>query len=557
MSTVKIVIVLSFLCIISFLFLSCDLITEPERLVDKNNIPPEAGDLQLNDLVEGQHVDGTLRFSIDTAGLIFIPTGIGVFIDGQEYTRYPNNSYIIEIDTRRYSEGPHKIAIGYYQEDPNHGLLNLFYIPSVYLETGLYFDRTPPAQISITTNEEENGFTRINWDESPNQNFLEYRILKSYDNVNWETLETIKSRQVTSLIDSVDVVLNGVEVKYKLIHSTGYTSIESNIITQLIGQELEYYVQQSISKRGLISNRMLNEIYFMIDKKIIGFSSLDNLFKKEIFLSDIPSGPPFASFAVSKDGQRIFVYNNYGRKLWILGANLFYVIGSVTLNVPEELRTESDEIIHIDQNKILLFGKYEKLRLVDYSQNIVLDSLVIANTNIQCVTVSNDRTKLIVGLIDKNVFPNVYKIQIRNLGLSGFPVINEIVTDAPCYKIMTSSDDQRLIELPSQSTKLNIRNINSLNITGFLNSEQNQRITDFALSEDKCYLYQQFSIIYNGNTKSVFKTTRFDINSLNPEMSQYLSNVWSYNIDISGNNIYVPTSSILNEKNIIGISIKK
>ena len=552
MLRIKVLLALSFLFLSSFMFLSCDLITDPERFADKTVLAPSFGTLEFNELVQGQHVDGTIRFSLDTIGQGFNVTGIGIFVDSQEYTRYSNISQILEIDTRRYSEGQHKVAVGFYQENPNHGLLNLFFIPSLYLETELVFDRTLPVVIPIICSDEENGYTRISWNESPNENFVKYEVLKSYDGTNWQTISTIKSRSTTSVIDSVDIVLNGIEVNYKLLHYTGFTFEKSNTVNYIVGDKIIYDMQTDISKRGLIANPSLNEVYFMIDRKIVSFSATDNSLKKELLLPEIPNGPPFASFAISDDGQIIYVYNNYGRKFYVINANQLFLNYTKRLNISEELRMESDEIIPIDENRVFLFGKYEKIRLVNFNQNVLLDSLVLPNAMINCVTVSSDKSKLFVAITENNS----YKIQVRDINSNGFPIINEVSTEAPTYKLKVTVDGQKLIDLPSQSTKLNFRDINSLGVLGYLNSEQNQRINDFVYSINKIYICQNYAITFNGNPKSVFRVTRFDMSSLQQETSQYLTNIWQYNFGSSGNNIYAPTSGLLDQKNVIGIAIK-
>ena len=553
----SILVLLSSLLGISLFFLSCDLMTDPERFIDQSVTSPSAETIQFNNLVPGQHVDGTIQFSIDTSVIGFEIIGVGLFVDDVQYNYYQNINNSFYIETRNHSEGLHTIGLGFYKSNPNHGVMNLFFPPSLYLKTEIYFDRTLPAEIPIIASQDTSGFTIISWTESPNDNFLKYEILKSYDGINWQTVKTIKTKNITSIVDSVDFVLNGIEVKYKLIHSTGATSSESNIITHYVGQELKYELNQINLSKSLISNQILNEVYFTFDGKMACFSSIDNSLKKEMLLPGVQGGPPSTSFSLSNDGQRIFIYKNYGRKLLIVNADVFYIIRSVTLNVPEELRTESDEIIHVDQNKILLFGKYEKIRLVDYNENNVLDSLIIPNTDITCAAISNDKSKLIIALIEKNISPNIYKIQIRNLNLAGFPILAEIVTNAPSYNLKITPDDQKLVELSAQRTRLNLRDINSLNVLSFINAEQEKTIGDFVLSDNKIYSYQPYSIVFNGNNKLVYKLTRYDINFLNPETSQYLTNVLSYKVELCGNNLYLCTSSPLDQKNIVGLFVKK
>jgi len=544
----------------SYSFTSCDLITEPERFIDKNVAAPSIGYLYFENLSEGQHVDGVLRIQIDTTNIDFEVTAVSLFIDGQEIYRYQNKPFTIILDTRNYSEGLHQIGIGVRQDEPNHGLLNLLFVPTVYLETELFFDRTEPASINITTSDDEAGFTIINWSQSPNLNFVAYKILRSYNSSLWDTIATIFSKEVTSFKDSVDYVINGLEVDYKLIHYTAFDFSlfkESEVVTHFVGHMLNYDIQMSSSKRGLVSNPILNQIYFMLDGKILSFSTDNNLFQRELYIPDLPNGYPFASFAVSNDGLRIFVYKNYERKLWILGTgtNLLYLIGTRTLNVPEELRTDSDEIFHIEENKILLFGRYEKVRLIDINLNVVLDSLIaLPNVDITSIAVSADRTKLVTALRDRNNLPNNYKIQLRDLNSAGMPVINEATISEYCAKIMISANDQKIIELPVQSTKINIRDINTLSITGIINSEQNKLISDFTLRNNEVFSIQPYSIIFNGNPKSVHKITGYDFNSLQGDQNRFLTNVWNYNLDINGNFLYLPSS--ISEPNVVGFATK-
>ncbi len=66
-------------------------------------------------------------------------------------------------------------------------------------------------------------------------------------------------KEATSFKDSVDYVINGLEVDYKLIHYTAFdfsSFKESDVVTHFVGQMLNYDIQMSSSKRGLVSNRL-------------------------------------------------------------------------------------------------------------------------------------------------------------------------------------------------------------------------------------------------------------------------------------------------------------
>jgi hypothetical protein len=203
----------------------------------------------------------------------------------------------------------------------------------------------------------------------------------------------------------------------------------------------------------------------------------------------------------------------------------------------------------------LLFGRYEKVRLIDLNLNVVLDSLIaLPNVDITSIAVSADRTKLVTALRDRNNLPNNYKIQLRDLNSAGMPVINEATILEYCAKIMISANDQKIIELPVQSTKINIRDINTLSITGIINSEQNQLISDFTLRNNKVFTIQPYSIIFNGNPKLVHKITGYDFNSLQGDQNRFLTNVWNYNLDINGNFLYLPSS--ISEPNVVGFATK-
>jgi hypothetical protein len=183
--------------------------------------------------------------------------------------------------------------------------------------------------------------------------------------------------------------------------------------------------------------------------------------------------------------------------------------------------------------------------------------LIIPNTDITSAVISNDKSKLVVALIEKNLSTNVYKIQIRDLNLAGFPILVEIVTAEPSYNLKITLDDQKLIELSSQRTRLNLRDMNSLNILSYISSEQDKAISDFVLSESKIYSCQPNTIVFNGTSKLVYKITRYDINSLSPETAQYWTNVLSYNLELCNSNLYLLSTSPLDQKNIVGFSVKK
>jgi hypothetical protein len=468
---------LYFLLFSVFLFYSCTLVTEPTSVYNSKAAPPALLVYNFSQLSPGQHVDGKIKVTFDPQDLGNGDIQGRVYIDSTSFSYFSYLPYTLQINTRNYSEGMHNIYFYVYQKDNNLGLLNLINAPAKVYGNYLYFDRTPPDQVNLSVTLESSSTRDLTWSQSKSNDFYAYLIYKSVGSSPYVLIDTVYDRNVTSLKDTAYSDLLGVKFQYKVAVTTDnkFTfKTDSNPAGCVLGMPIKYNFNQFNS--GPFLNENLSRIYFIVDEKLVAFSTADLSNLAEVALNGLMISPSdYISFNFNFFKSRIYLYNPNGNKLWIINASNLSVIKTLTLPA-------SGNNLYVLDNSRILFFSYNGYIIIDTDTNSILNSTgnylhlygpaVVVQDSAKIVCVCNDPDK---GLCLFTVLASS----------SSFNILNYV----------NINNNYRAIKLAGNKlycdTK-SIYDVNSLNLIGTLNINEtvdSYAVTDGFIVTDGLYTY--------------------------------------------------------------------
>jgi len=452
-------------------------VTEPERIFNDKAYPPEFYIYNFDDLEPGQHVDGTIQILFDPGNIGYEFEIMRVAVDDTYYLAFFELPYVLEMDTRRYSEGLHKISILVWQHNKPHGLLNLFDPSSSIFENTLYFDRTPPDKVQLTVTNENNSKIRLNWTESTCPVFYSYLIYKSVNQGTYEYIYSISQRNSTTFIDTTGLELIGADYNYKIAVTTDYLhtfQTESEVASCKIGIPIIYTL--GTYKGGPYLNDDISNVNFLIDRKLVSFSSLDNSFIRELDLSGLMTQEEYVAYVYDNTKSKIYLLNQEEDKLWVINSADFTILKQTIL-------LESWNHLYILDDSRIMFNFGSELKIINIDSNTIENTLDLSDSvYINSAVLSPDNTTLILNW--RRFAPNIptdFYFAEMDITNNNFNLIRLVPIWYQYSRIERSGnkiycDGKRIYDVAT------LEQINVLNINGNINT--------FSSYEDKVAISQ-------------------------------------------------------------------
>lgn len=266
--------------LISISIISCEFPGEPERIINKKVVTPEAENILFwNDLTNGQHVAGSLDFRIDSTNQISSRTYF--YSVGKKYFSAINKTnYTFTIHTNHYPDGKYTIYCGYIDGSEDLGLLNLINFPAKYDSVELYFDQTAPSLTSLSVTNYPGVKMNLKWTKNNDANFYAYILRREDDltNGNYIYIDTIKDRNQTSFDDYTIPMSSEINAHYEVLTSNRVEETVSNRASiKTNNRVIDFYSNLDIA----FVNRELNEIYSYSTTGISTFSTISNSLTKQ------------------------------------------------------------------------------------------------------------------------------------------------------------------------------------------------------------------------------------------------------------------------------------
>ncbi len=448
------------------LFYSCTLVTEPERFYNHEAFPPEYQNYNFENIARGQHVDGIIRLNFEPQGINNTDITVRVAIDDKLEYYFDRLPITLDINTRNYPEGDHTIYFYIYYGNSSLGLLNVVGAPNKVFETNLYFDRTPPDSVKLSAAIINGKDVQLNWTKSTSITFYSYLIYKSVNDGAFILIDTILNKNITSYNDTTGLDLIGVKYQYKVAvtNDNKFSSQSgSNISGILFGDKIKYNFVKLIDGPWL--NEEYDELYYIVDDKLVSFSSLNNVFKNELDLTGFLGQYYGILFAFNKDRSKIYLFNSVGNKLWIINSNNLTVVKKLNLS------DGGDQLYVIDDSRIIL-NSYFKMTIFNTENNQLINSVVfpLSKTASSAALTNNNSRMIINAMISGNSYLEVMDVTGNN-----FNIIDSVKTYDKQYLSMKISgnklycDGQSIYDAGTLSGLGSLEpknNINSFDVSG-------------------------------------------------------------------------------------------
>lgn len=374
------------------LFFSCE---EPEPYFNKEANPPEVKPLILDDLIEGQHVTGTLIIEFIPETPISQIDMVSLSIDDQvQYGYGYPGPFVFQIDTKVWPEGEHTIMIGVHEKNQDLGLLNLAFIPSKMYTVTVYFDHQPPTPVvlqSVVWNNELNT-PQLTWLKNNDLNFYAY-IVQWEINGNYHDSGLIFDREVTTYANpEVNNGAIGFTGKFKVYTYNRDQSVMSNDITFTYPEIFPFSSDPATNAKRPIESIDGDELYTLNNDGVKAFSLTSNtLLRSHDMLYKQPTG-----FALSKDGTKLYVIAGISPVITVLDASTFevlktadpvgfsgYFTNDVICGRPDRLYISTGltpGLKIMDASTLELVGEFPVRGIMDISSDN--NTLFVANTDI-------------------------------------------------------------------------------------------------------------------------------------------------------------------------------
>jgi hypothetical protein len=527
-----------YLLFLGILVYSCTLVTEPDPIYNRNASPPQVYSFNFTDFTPGQHVDGTVRMTFNSPDVNSPDAVARLIVDSSDTYYYSSLPFTVELDTRNYSEGIHKIAFYVYLNDKTLGLLNIINAPNKIYETTLYFDRTPPDIVQLTVAMGNGNNINLNWTKSVAENFYSYLVFKSVDGNTFLPVDTIADKNSTSYIDTAGTGLIGIKYQYKVAVTTDIKlkyQADSNTGELIRGAPYLYNFTKLVG--GPFLNETLDRVYFMTESKLVSFDASGNTLSADLDLTGFMSIDGVKLFAFNYDKSKIYLFNTAGNILWVLNSSNLSVIKKAAL-------PESGWQLYVLDDSRILFNAYYKMSIVDIDSNQVLNSIEFSNQSMaSCAVLNQNNSRLIISYNNNGS----WYLEVMDVTNNNFTITQSLKTYGGQYLSMKIGGDRLYCD-----GKL-VYNANTL--TGIMTINTDEYIKSFAVSQNNAALLQDaiFSVpgLYNINCN---KISIYD-NAIQKISEFYLH--CGYTMQMSSYKMFLsPDYSTRPVTNVIGYSFK-
>lgn len=528
---------LLFILFSAVLFYSCTLVTEPARIYNNNAAPPELIGYNFNQLSPGQHVDGTIKITFDPKNLNSNDLLVKIYIDSVLYDYFSNLPHTAKINTRNYSEGIHNIYFYVYEKDSNIGLLNMTNAPSRVYGNYLYFDRTPPDKVNLTVAAENSGVKDLTWTKSSSVDFYAYLIYKSVNGLPYLPIDTVYDKNIISFKDSADSDLLGVNFKYKVAVTTDYKftfKTESSTAECELGKPIRYNFSKYNS--GPYLNDKMSRLYYIVDEKLVDFSTADLTNSREIDLSGLMISPSdYISLCFNFSKSRIYLYNNVGYKLWIINSADLSVIKKLTL-------PEGGDNLYVWDNSRIFFSSYNGFVIINTDYNSVLNKTDKLYAAAIPAIVTQDSARMV--LIDKN--SNGWCFDVMDISSNSFNILYTVnINDY--YQVIKRAGNKLYCDGKSIYDANNLSLLGTLNISDYIDSFA---VTDGFIAIARLHQYN----LPGNNFVSCQKVSLYNDNS--NKIIQWFVNA-NNTLAVDKENVYTgPSINGTGPADVLGYSLK-
>jgi hypothetical protein len=369
--------------------------------------PPEEQILNVDHLKQGQHVDGMLSFTFSPESNSSI-MGVVVFVDSVVVQQLYNSPYHIEINTRQWPEGSHRIDIGLVKEKaPEIGMLSLIGFPYKLYTIDLVFDRTPPTGVTLLKAEWDDTMHSpvLTWTKNNDPNFYAYIIYRQDKSTIYEAGRVYNQDQL-SMADTWNNGAIGFTVTYYIEVSNRFQSLQSNPIILSYPSQINAAPESLSSFIHPIISKTRPELYVLETHAVKALSTLSNQVTRS-YPMDFKYP---VSFAISQDESKLYVVSTYSPKLTVLDASTFDVIYTTDFNF------NASSIVCGREDRLYLSTSWPfegPVKIVDANNGNEIGDVGIHAPN-GLLAISSDNNTLYVANPSANLYQDaqIYKVNI-------------------------------------------------------------------------------------------------------------------------------------------------
>ena len=261
---------------------ACDSFVEPERFVNDDARPPEAGALDFAGLRPGQHVAGVLDLSLDLDSLAGRLDRVEIAIDDGGFGPAEGLPRGFSVQTDAYPDGEHTVRVAIYLKEPRVGLLGVVGAPDYVLSVPLVFDQRPPTPVAVTSvSVGPDRRPRIEWERSEDANFYAYVVERAPvdadgRSVGGETVvEEVYDRETTSLVGAPlpDVYGAGVAVTVRVSNRRTLTERADERPVATYGPDPAPFDLTPLGGGDVARNGDGSELYFVSGPRLVAVST--------------------------------------------------------------------------------------------------------------------------------------------------------------------------------------------------------------------------------------------------------------------------------------------
>ncbi|NBB90418.1 MAG: hypothetical protein GVY23_04325 [Spirochaetes bacterium] len=185
-------------------------------------------------LSERDAIAGKVSISVPPDSLGREIVGLNLYVDGRLEQKAGPLTDRVELETRRFSDGEHEVALGVRYAREETGALSLLReLPTMFVDT-LVFDQSPPTPVDVEARAAEREW-QVSWSASTDENFYAY-IVQRYSEgpYGFQSIDTLYDRSTTSIVDDLPPVY-GAEATYRVLTSNGVETTRSDAVATIFG----------------------------------------------------------------------------------------------------------------------------------------------------------------------------------------------------------------------------------------------------------------------------------------------------------------------------------
>jgi len=424
----------------------------------------------------------------------------GVFIgSASNYPRY-------DLDTRSYADGYYTLKFDILLSTGTNSLADKMDLESIQIsrEKVIEIDNSSPTAVELFEPTWQNEYVKLNWSQNSDKNFQHYvvtRYNRYYGGIGIDTLAYITDQSVLSFTDSSVYPIYGINLGYYKILTVKHTGFRTSDEKYLkYGTPIQPFSHQYVSKP--VPSKDGEEIYVYDNyyADIVAISvNTDQVLRRS------PYGYSyFPSQTISKDGNTLIVLSDVYDEFYLLNASDFNLIKIIEPGNPVFMY---EGPIHAVRNNLVCFSYKQAYISGTYLLNTTTEneSLIMAGGYSEKFTSTSDGNYLFVlkpsYLYD--IF-NLYKYEI--IGDSAVQLNSKILSDhryAINYELQLENDDR--IFLLRNYNSIDIIDAEDLNIINTIvipEIIEQDYICDFYVSNSSLYIAfsERKSFDWGGNT---------------------------------------------------------